>query len=250
MPINNTELGYKLSRDLDSIIIEKTDIRNITVQLFYQVDSNKFNPVTNILEANNILNIHIPFKDGNYKIRIISTDPSTELFEYKEYLFASFNNLLKSIIRSVEKIITKCYDCTNCKECNEDNLDEESFLISTMLSFYILNKDYYSFFFNTGLGCIQYNILEAINCITLSEFIKGKQEKSDLNKQIISYLYFIFYLGEKSIFTCCTSNVDKEFKIEEILPYISKYIDTKCIESTIVTNPNYYITDSNFIEIK
>ena len=249
MPINNPNLGYKLSRDLEIITISKIGSRDLSVQLFYQNTSNSFTKVTGILEIEEIININIPFKDGNYKLRITSTNPTTEEFEYKEYLFASYKNLLKLIVKNVERVITNCYDCSNCEDCKEVDLEKESFLISSMMSFYILNKDYYSFFFNKGLDCIKYDILDVMNCITLSEFIKGSKEKSNLNKEIISYLYFIFYLGEKSIFTCCTDSVDKTFRINRILPYISKVIDTKCIESTIVTDPDYYISDSNFIEI-
>ena len=88
-----------------------------------------------------------------------------------------------------------------------------------------------------------------INCLTLTEITQGKATKSELNRQIISYLYFIFYLAEKSIFTCCLDSIDNKFKIYRLRKYLNKNINTNCIETAILTNPGYYMSDSNLIEL-
>ena len=78
----------------------------------------------------------------------------------------------------------------------------------------------------------------------------GKSNDTSLYDSIIGYFYYIFYLGEKSIYTCCSDQTDVKFKINEILPCLErKNINIKCIEDKIVTNSEYYISDSNLIEI-
>jgi len=247
MPITNNTLGYKISRDLGNITITKTGSKNISVQIFYKNTSNSFSKVTGILDVADIIVFKIPFQDGKYKIKITSTNPITEEFEYKEYIFSSFNKLLDSIIRNSQNFLCGC-DCTNCNDnCNDTK--GKSDLILKMISFYILNKEYYSFFFNTGLDCIEDSILKDINCVILGEAI-GKEFDDTIYKNIIGYLYYIFYIGERSIYTCCTEQVDFKFNIDNILPCLEKNnLNFKCIESSILTNPNFYISDSNLTEL-
>ena len=247
MPITNNILGFKLSRDLNNIIVEKIGSRNISVQIFYKSSYNKFSKVTSILDVENIITFKIPFKDGQYKIRITSTDSITEEFEYKEFLFNSFNQLLDSIINNAKYYLCGC-ECKDCNDCNDK--EGKSNLIIKMFSFYILNKDYYSFFFNLGLDCIQPSVLENINCIITQDALVGDSNYKNISDNIIGYLYYIFYIAERSIFSCCTEQIDIKFNIDDVMPCLDKVnIDTKCIENKIVTDPDFYITDSNFIEI-
>lgn len=249
MPINNNTLGFQLKRDLETITITKTGTRKIEFRLYYQEDCKVYKELNSSIEVVETLTIKIPNKDGKYKVRIISTDITTEEFKYVEYSFTDFDYLLRSIINDVEVYITNCYDCTSCNDCNGENENIESILMSKMLSFYILNREYYNSFFNNGLVCIECSILDMINCLTLTEITQGKITKSELNRQIISYLYFIFYLAEKSIFTCCLNSIDNKFKIHRLRKYLNKNINTNCIETAILTNPGYYISDSNLIEL-
>lgn len=249
MPINNNTLGFQLKRDLENIIIKKTGLRDITFKLYQRENCNQYVEITNNIKVENEITLKIPNQDGFYKIRITSTDIFTEEFEYKDFLFSDFDYLLRSIIKDVEVYVTNCFDCTECKDCKEIDNDKEAILLSKMLSFYILNKDYYSTFFNNGLGCIECSILDSVNCLTLVEITQGKTTRSELNKQIISYLYFIFYLAQKSIFTCCINSIDSKFKINRIRKYLNKNININCIETAILSNPDYYVSDSNLIEL-
>ena len=249
MPINNNTLGFQLKRDLETITITKTGTRKIEFRFYYQEDCKVYKELNSSVEVVETLTIKIPNKDGKYKIRIISTNTTTEEFEYVEYSFTDFDYLLRSIINDVEVYITNCYDCTNCNDCNGEDESIESILMSKMLSFYILNREYYDSFFNNGLACIECSILDMVNCLTLTEITQGKATKSELNRQIISYLYFIFYLAEKSIFTCCLDSIDNKFKIYRLRKHLNKNINTNCIETAILTNPGYYMSDSNLIEL-
>lgn len=249
MPIINNTLGFKIKRDLDSIILEKIGDRDLTVSLYYQETCKTFTILASNLVLEDFLNITIPKKDGIYKVRVTSTDTITEEFEYKDFLLSNFNFLIRSIVDDVEKYITNCADCTNCNDCNEIDNAKEAILLSKMLSFYILNRDYYESFFNNGLKCIECSILDSVNCITINQYIEGKNERSNLNKEIISYLYYIFYLAEKSIFSCCLEGIDKKFKINKIKKYLDKNININCIETAILSNPDYYMSDSNLIEL-
>ena len=249
MPITNNELGFELTRDLESITIKRTGTRKIEFRLYYQSNCKSFVELNKSIEVEDTITLKIPNKDGKYKIRITSTDIVTEAFEYKEYSFVDYDFLLRSIISDVERYITNCSDCTNCEECREIDRNVESILMSKMLSFYIMNREYYDTFFNNGLSCIECSILDAVNCITLEETLHGKVTRSDLNKQIISYLYFIFYLAERSVFSCCVDSIDDKFKIHKIRRYLNKNINTNCVETAILTNPDYYMTDSNLIEL-
>ena len=247
MPITNNTLGYEIKRDLNSITIIETGSRDISIQIFYKNSSNSFSKVTGILDVTDLVVFKIPFQDGKYKIRITSTNPTTEEFEYKEYIFTSYNKLLDSIIRDTKQFLCGC-ECKNCND-NCDDTKSKSNLLLKMISFYMLNKDYYSFFFNTGLDCIEDSVLKSINCITIGEAV-GKEFDDTIYKDIIGYLYYIFYIAERSIYTCCSEQIDSKFNIDNILPCLEKNnINFKCLESSILTNSDFYISDSNLIEL-
>lgn len=244
MPISNINLGFILKRSLDFITIEKTGVRDITAQVFYRKNKKSYVVLTTEKEVNPILNIKIPFQDGQYKIKIVSTDEQ-EQFEYEEYLFSNYNSLLDSIIEQAQDYLCGC----KCEDCG-DNVDIEKELIIKMMSFYILNNDYYSFFFNKGLSCIENDIMQKINCIIANDYIKGKSDIEYIATEIIGYLYYIFYIGERSIYTCCIEEIDIKFNILDIYNcLVEKNIDLDCIENKIVTDPDFYISDSNFIKI-
>ena len=249
MPILNTNLGFKLSRDLDNITIEKIGVREIVVELFYRETCKTYTLLSDKIEVEDVISLRVPTKDGVYKLRITSTDEETEEFEYKDFLFNNYNLLLRSIISGVEKYVTNCSNCPECNDCVESNTSIESTLLSKLFSFYILNREYYSKFFNSGLSCIECAILDSTNCHTLSEFLSGKEGQSNLNKQMISYLFYIFYLGEKAVFTCCPESIDKKFKINKIKKYLDKNINVDCVEAAVVSDPDYFMSDSNFVEL-
>lgn len=244
MPIINTTLGFEISRTLKTIKVKKIGINNIDIQLFVKngCSNNFYKPVTNKLSVVDFIEINLPFEDGKYKIRITSTALDTS-FEYIEYGFDVFNNLLNSIIEEIQNRICNCA-CETCDDCKEEDKVENGLL--KVISFYILNNDYYSFFFNTGLSCIDCKILEDINCLITNEFILGKSDNKKLVNKILSYFYLIFYLGEKAMFTCCIEEVEVKFNSNIVLKCIENTgIDVNCIINAIETNPDYQINDSN-----
>mgnify|MGYP003527080894 CR=1 FL=1 len=243
----NSELGFELKRDLNSITIIAIGDKLIEVQLFYEESCNSFSKITKTLPVTELLIFKIPFEDGIYKIKITSTDVITEEFKYKEFIFKNYNNLLNSIIDSSINHLCGC-PCTDCVECNEDKSGSETLL--KILSFYILNREYYSFFLNSALNCVECDVLQKINCILLQDFTTGKNNNKELYDSIIGYFYYIFYIGEKSIYNCCTEQVDEKFGIDKVLSCLyKKNIDIKCIEDSILTHPDFYVSDYNFIEL-
>ncbi|ALN97131.1 hypothetical protein BOX09_gp19 [Flavobacterium phage Fpv1] len=245
MSIINNTFGFEISRTLKKIKVKKIGTNIIDIQLFVKngCSNNFYKPVTNKLSVVDFIEINLPFKDGKYKIRITSTALDTS-FEYVEYGFDVFNRLLDNIIEEVQNRICNCA-CETCDDCKEEDKVESGLL--KVISFYILNNSYYSFFFNTGLKCIDCKLLEDINCLILNDFVTGKSDNKKLMNKILSYFYLIFYLGEKAIFTCCTEEIEIKFNSEVVLKCIENAgIDINCVVNAIETNPNYYISDSNF----
>lgn len=244
MPIINNTLGFEINRTLKTVNVKKIGINTINVQLFVKTgcSNNFYKPVTNNLIVLDFIEIKLPFEDGKYKIKITSTNINTS-FEYVEYEFDVFNNLLDNIIDTIGNKICNCA-CETCDDCKEE-IKIEDVLLKT-ISYYILNNSYYSFFFNTGLKCIDCKLLEDINCLILSDFVTGKSENKKLMNKILSYFYLIFYLAEKSIFTCCTHEVENKFNTKTIFKCIENTgVDINCVINTIETHPDYHVSDSN-----
>lgn len=244
MPIINNTLGFKINRTLETIKVEKTGINNIDIQLYVKTGclNTNYKPVTNILTVTNFIEVKLPFEDGKYKIKITSTT-TNGIFEYIEYGFDVFNRLLENIIENIENKICNC-SCETCDDCIEDNNIEDTLLKT--ISFYILNSNYYSFFFNTSLECIDCKLLEDINCLILNDFVSGKSDNKKLMNKILSYFYLIFYLAEKSMFTCCLEEIENKFNTSTIFKCLENTgLDVNCITNKIETHPDYFISDSN-----
>ncbi len=244
MSIINNTFGFEISRTLKEINVKKIGINTIDVQLFIKTgcSNNFYKPITNNLLVLSFMKINLPFEDGKYKIRITSTALDTS-FTYIEYEFDVFNNLLNNIITTIESKICNC-ECETNDDCKEEIKIEDALLKT--ISYYILNNTYYSFFFNTGLKCIDCKLLEDINCLILNDFVIGKSDNKKLMNKILSYFYLIFYIAEKSIFTCCTEEIEDKFNIKTLFKCIENTgIDINCVINAIETHPDYHISDSN-----
>jgi len=244
MPIINTALGFEISRTLKTIKVKKIGLNTIDVQLFIKANcsSNSYKKVSDRIVVEDFVEIIIPFQDGKYKIRVTSTATDGS-FQYADYLFDSFNKLLDNLIAEIKDKICGC-NCKNCNDCTVEDKVENTLLKS--ISFYILNSNYYSFFFNTALECIDCPILEDINCIVANEFITGKSDNKKLTNKVLSYFYLIFYIGEKAMYNCCTEEIDAKFDIDNIRQCIEGIgINVNCIFDKILTHPDYHISDSN-----
>ena len=244
MPIVNNTLGFEISRTLETIEVKKTGSNTINVQLFIKSNcaSNSYKKFSNIINVENFTEIKLPFQDGKYIIRVTSISID-ESFQYVEYEFDNFKKLLNSLIVEIQKKICGC-KCKNCDDCIEQDITENTLLKS--ISFYILNSSYYSFFFNLAIKCVDCNILQDVNCIITNESILGSSDNKKLLNKILAYFYLIFYIGEKAMYNCCSEEVDNRFNIDNMLQCIENLgIDTNCIFNTILTHPDYHVTDSN-----
>ena len=242
MPIINNNLGYQISRTLKTIQVKRIGSKNIDVQLFIKTgcSSNHYKEISNRLIVDSFIEIKIPLQDGKYKVRITATKPD-ESFEYVEYSFDSYNNLLGNIVSEIKDKLCGC-DCKECNDCNEDKKQDNTLL--KVISFYLLNNDYYSFFFNAGLQCVDCKILEDVSCLTLNEYVTGTANNDKLIKKILSYFYIVFYAGQKAMSSCCIEEIDEQFDINNMSKCIDS-IDINCVFDKIETNPNYHISDSN-----
>lgn len=249
---NFTNPDYTITRDLNNITVKKINgsQNKVEVQVFEKngCHTNSFIKISEVIEVDEVFSLKIPFKNGVYKLRITVTDPITESFTYKEYQFSNYSKLLDSIITDVEDQLCGC----DCKDCGEDCGDKKQINITLLkiMSFYFMNKEYYQFFINTASDCISCSLYEGINCLITQESILGKADSEQIFKEMIAYFYIVFYLAEKSIYNCCPDEIDKKFKFDKISKCIKKLgVDINCIQHTILTNPNYKITNNNLIEL-
>ena len=252
MAIINNVLGFSLKKTLNEIIVERLNTDEtitMTATLFVQKNcsNNSFKQITGNEELDQFVTFKTPKEDGTYKIKIGVTNLNEE-YQFKEYSFTSYNNLLQSFIKDSQKLLCNlnCNDCDN----GEDLKDLQARLILNMMSFYILNKHYYSKFFNLGLDCIKCELLNILNCNRTNVSFYGKKEDDVIYKKLVGYLYLIFYFGEKYTYTCCPEQVDKFFKSDMILNCLADInIDISCIETKIISDENFSISDGNFIEL-
>ena len=252
MAIVDNTLGFSIKKTIDNIIINKTNpdetiIFTATLFLQQNCSTNSFVQVSDSEEVEEFVVFQMPKVDGTYKVRITITKLSGE-FIYKEYSFTTYVGLLKSFINDAKKLLCD----SNCNDCNdaEDKKDLQARVVLNMLSFYILNKETYSKFFNLGLSCIQCTLLDALNCNRIGTSFYGKKEDDIVYKRLVGYLYFIFYLGEKYTYTCCPEQIDKFFKTDSIFKCLRDInLDISCIETNILSDPNFSMEDGVFIDL-
>lgn len=252
MAIVDNILGFSLKRTINNIIIDNLseDINMMmTATVFLQQNCNNasFKQVSSEMVIEDVLTISIPKLDGTYKLRLIFTKESGD-FVIKDFIFKTYKNLLKSFISDTNEILCDL-NCNNCEE-EESRKLLESRLVLNMMSYYILNKEYYSKIFDIGLDCIQCTILDNMNCNRVSTTFYGKKEDSAVYKKMIGYFYYVFYLGQKYTYSCCPEEIDIFFRSEEITKCLSNMnFDFKCVETRVINDDTFDVSDDNFIDL-
>ena len=185
MAIVDNILGFSLKKTINNIIIDNLseDIpRVMTATLFLQQNcsNTSFKQTSSNMIVEDVLSIQIPKIDGTYKLRLTFTKNTGE-FINKEYLFTTYKNLLESFIEDTQDILCDL-NCNNCEE--KDKKLKESRLVLNMMSYYILNKEYYSKIFNIGLDCIKCTILDNINSNRVNNSFYGKKHSLEMRKHL------------------------------------------------------------------
>lgn len=244
--IKDTQLGFTIEKTFNEVVITKIDVKKIEVQLI-SLNSclgDYEDTFSKILSVEDKISIKIPFKDGEYKVRITSTDIASEDFTIVEYKFSSYTTTLVSFIRDIKDQLCGCA----CQDCGNDCGDQVKQLNSIsfkMLSLILFNKDLY-FYLQASSKCINCDLLEVINCFTAQELFLGKTKLPEDYKKVLGYFYYILYLAEKSTTTSNIKELNEFFNINKIINCLLKLnIDIKCIENSILTSPNYKIGDTN-----
>lgn len=191
MAIVDNILGYSLRRTINNIVIKNLseDITQIlTTTLFLQKNcsNTSFKQVSSNMVVEDVLSIQIPKLDGTYKLRLTFTKQTGE-FLNKEFIFATYKNLLESFIDDAQDILCDL-NCNNCEK-EEDKKLKESRLVLNMMSYYILNKEYYSNIFEIGSDCVKCTILDNLNCNRVDRSFYGKKEDETVYKKMIGYFY-------------------------------------------------------------
>lgn len=251
MAIVDNILGFSLKKTINNIIIDNLseDIpRVMTATLFLQQNcsNTSFKQTSSNMIVEDVLSIQIPKIDGTYKLRLTFTKNTGE-FINKEYLFTTYKNLLESFIEDTQDILCDL-NCNNCEE--KDKKLKESRLVLNMMSYYTLNKEYYSKLFNIGLDCIKCTILDNINSNRVNNSFYGKKENEVVYKKMIGYFYLVFYFGQKYTYTCCPEEIDRFFKSDTIFKCLDSInLDVDCVELKIISDDTFSISDDNFIDL-
>lgn len=253
MAIIDNTLGFSLKRTLNHIIIDNLseDVNIImSASLFLQqnCNNNSFKQVSETLVVEDVLTFDIPDMDGTYKLRLTFIN-EVGSFIYKEYLFTTYKHLLKSFIYDVQQILcdSECEGCTT----KEDKKLLESRVVLQMMSYYIFNKEFYKKFFDLGLNCVKCSLLNINNCNFVNTVFYGQKDEDDkLYKTLIGYMYLIFYFGEKYTYSCCPEQVEELFKTCKMMSCLQNLnIDIDCIETKIISDETFKISDDNFIDL-
>lgn len=253
MAIIDNTLGFSLKRSLKHIVVDNlsedvTLVMTATLFLQQNCSNNSFKQVSEPIVVEDVLTIFIPEMDGTYKLRLTFVNGVGD-FVYKEFLFSTYRHLLTSFIYDAQQILCDS-DCEGCTSVEDVKL-LESRVVLQMMTFYIFNKDYYTKFFNLGLDCMKCSLLNILNCNFVDIVFYGKNNEDDtLYKKLIGYMYLIFYFGEKYTYNCCPEEVEETFKTGRIFKCLQNLnIDVDCIETKILEDDTFQISEDNFIDL-
>ena len=247
MSIVNTEMGFKLERTLESIQIWKIADKNIQFELYRKNGCR--NSYTKLTEKTDIGNIFVdiknPFEAGVYKIRIYSQKDVT-YHGYKEYEFTNYLQLLRNLIEEIKKRICSC-------DCSEDCIDDDKLdnLLLKTVAYYMVNSDYYKFFYDNAIDCFKCGIIENIDCLIAGEFITGKTKNKEFFNKVLAFFFILFYIGEKARKTCCTNAIDDLFEYENVIRCVEKLgVNVNCIGQALYKHPDYKVSNDDFKELE
>lgn len=218
-------LWYSITRNGDAITVSSNTGLPINIKISVK-ESCKNNIYTVIKEynTNSILTFYLPFEDGKYKIVITNNN------EEYTYLIPKYDNMLKSVINDVELVLCDC-SCKHCDDCNDTTEKDYSSVLLKILSYYVLNKEYYEAFLNIVFECTECALEDSFKCILLNEKVYGNSDNTELFKKIISHFYLGFYYGKLG-YTNNLEETNKLFNYDRVYHCIQNSgINTTCIEN-------------------
>lgn len=192
-----------------------------SVVLNYTLSKKECNSTTTIKEESinvgQVVTLPIKHIDGVYEV-IISDGSEQETLP--DILF--YNNLLLSLINSVERSLCGCKPCNDCEDCND--CEEYLSTVLSCLSFTILNFPNYNNTINIISSTIKCNIDEEVLCFITKKQILGKENVTDLLKQICAIYYLSFYNDQiaGAVDTEESNYINEKFKFQKISKCITK----------------------------
>lgn len=139
---------------------------------------------TGVISPGNTITINFA-TDGNYTINL-STSVNTDLFNV-----SYFQNLLKSFITDVEKLICGCSKCDDCEECNECQDYLGAFMKA--FAFNSINSPLYQENVEAISQHFVCTFTDEVLCTLLHEKVYGSSSVKEPMLQILGYYYLAFY---------------------------------------------------------
>lgn len=219
-------LWYSITRNGDAITISSnTGLPiNIKVSIKEFCQDNKYNQIQEY-NTTTTISFNLPYDDGKYKIEITNNQNETYT-----YYIPKYDNMLKSLISDIELILCDC-KCKHCNDCTQTTEKDYSSVLLKLLSYYVLNKEYYEAFLNIVFECTECALEDAFKCVLLNEKVYGNSENTELFKKIISHFYLGFYYGKLGYINNL-EETNKLFNYDRIYHCIKNSgINTICIEN-------------------
>lgn len=219
-------LWYSITRNGDTIIISSnTGLSiNIKVSIKESCQDNKYNQIQEY-NTTTTISFNLPYDDGKYKIEITNNQNETYT-----YYIPKYDNMLKSLISDIELILCDC-KCKHCNDCTQTTEKDYSSVLLKLLSYYVLNKEYYEAFLKIVFECTECALEDAFKCVLLNEKVYGNSENTELFKKIISHFYLGFYYGKLGYINNL-EETNKLFNYDRIYHCIKNSgINTTCIEN-------------------
>jgi hypothetical protein len=185
MALNYTYIKYKDVHTLKNN--ESIDMNYEVVKNFCDANSSIS---TGVITPGNTITLNF-ITDGDYTINLSTTND--EGFFYVK----SFQNLLKSFITDIEKLICGCSKCDDCEECNEC----QDYLGAFMKSFAFNSVNYP--LYQTSVNAISQNSVcsftDEVVCTLINEKVYGSSSVKRPMLEILGNYYLAFYYKDLSL---------------------------------------------------
>jgi len=182
-------VAYTYKKYKDVYTLQNINSNNISY-IFEKVDcDNVENIESGVLVANAIYTLPLNRIDGTYQLRLSDGNLNTAL------IIKYYNNLLISVINSVEVTICKC--CQDCDECDEtDYCDVQLSAILSTLSYSILMNPEYARYINIIAESIKCKIDDVLLFSLTNKLINGEEDQKDLVLKLIGMYYLAYYVKD------------------------------------------------------
>lgn len=185
---------------LNYIYIKYKDIHTLTnnesMDMNYEIVKNSCDASsvlsTGVIAPGNTVTINF-VTDGNYTINLNTVN------EEGSFTIKYFQNLLKSFITSVEKLLCGCSKCDDCEDCNE--CEDYLKTLVQALAYTSLNAPDYQVYvdaINEESKCL---LNEYVLCSLIKEKVRGNSSYKDVILYFLANYYGAFYFREKFLAT-------------------------------------------------